>query len=139
LAGQKYFNYENIIKVKFLKIEKPMIQKVIITLVSEVKEEETKLESEFAVAKGYLVKIEGAYRVAYAGVVMDLLKELGIKVQDISQKRIENLWVLAFSVELTKSDISLNKLRKLILEKTSKMGVTVRIQDEAIFKSMHRV
>ncbi|MFN2128663.1 MAG: ACT domain-containing protein [Anaerolineales bacterium] len=68
-----------------------------------------------------------------------LLYECNINIEDISQRIMDNYFVMTTLVDMKKSNKSLKEVRKE-LEKIGKdLQLKIQIQHENIFKMMHRV
>jgi len=68
-----------------------------------------------------------------------LLYECNINIEDISQRIMDNYFVMTTLVDMKESNKSLKEVRKA-LEKIGKdLQLKIQIQHENIFKMMHRV
>ncbi len=68
-----------------------------------------------------------------------LLYECDINIEDITQKIMDNYFVMTMLVDMKQSRYSLEKVREELEKIGEELGLKVQIQHENIFKMMHRV
>jgi len=68
-----------------------------------------------------------------------LLYECNINIEDISQKIMDNYFVMTMLVNMKESEYKLEKVRKELEKIGKELQLKIQIQHENIFKMMHRV
>jgi ACT domain-containing protein len=68
-----------------------------------------------------------------------LLYECDINIEDITQKIMDNYFVMTMLVDMKQSGHSLEKVREELEKIGEELKLKVQIQHENIFKMMHRV
>lgn len=68
-----------------------------------------------------------------------LLYECNINIEDISQRIMDNYFVMTTLVDMKKSNKSLKEVRKELEKIGEDLQLKIQIQHENIFKMMHRV
>ena len=68
-----------------------------------------------------------------------LLYECDINIEDITQKIMDNYFVMTMLVNMRQSRYSLEKVREELEKIGEELKLNVQIQHENIFKMMHRV
>ncbi len=71
--------------------------------------------------------------------ISGLLYEYHINIEDITQKIMENYFVMTMLVDMKESNHSLEKVREELERIGEELKLKVQIQHENIFKMMHRV
>lgn len=67
------------------------------------------------------------------------LADNGINILDISQTIMQDLFTMIMLVDLEKSSIGFKEISEGLERLAEEIGVTIRIQHDDIFKSMHRI
>lgn len=62
-----------------------------------------------------------------------------INIEDLNQKVMEGYFVMTMLVDMSESKLSINELKKELDVIGKEMGLSIQVQHENIFKSMHRV
>jgi len=73
-----------------------------------------------------------------AMVTADLSKN-NVNILDISQSVLQEFFAMVMLVDLEKCQIPFADLQKQLEDEGRKMGMSVRIQHEAVFQAMHRI
>jgi ACT domain-containing protein len=68
-----------------------------------------------------------------------LLYECSINIEDISQRIMDNYFVMTTLVDMKDSNKSLKEVRKALEKIGEDLQLEIQIQHENIFKMMHRV
>ena len=68
-----------------------------------------------------------------------LLYECNINIEDISQRIMDNYFVMTTLVDIKESNKSLKEVRKALEKIGEDLQLEIQIQHENIFKMMHRV
>lgn len=62
-----------------------------------------------------------------------------INIEDLNQKVMEGYFVMTMLVDMSDSSITISQLKKELLAIEKEMGLSIQVQHENIFRSMHRV
>jgi len=62
-----------------------------------------------------------------------------INIEDLNQKVMEGNFVMTMLVAMSDSSITIAQLKKELLAIEKEMGLSIQVQHENIFRSMHRV
>ncbi|MBU5484742.1 ACT domain-containing protein [Clostridium sp. MSJ-11] len=73
-----------------------------------------------------------------AGVSNELSKK-NVNILDISQTIIQEYFTMIMLIDIEKSNISFKELKDSLKTKGEELGVSIRIQHEDVFNSMHRI
>ncbi|MHC1721450.1 MAG: ACT domain-containing protein [Clostridiaceae bacterium] len=71
--------------------------------------------------------------------VSSVLAVNDVNIMDISQTILQEYFTMVMLVDLDKMKVNLEELKKQLQKKAEELKVTIRIQHEDIFKSMHEV
>jgi ACT domain-containing protein len=86
-----------------------------------------------------IVTVTGADRVGIIAKLATIMAGANINIVDVNQKIMENHFVMAMAVDITKATADMAKIRKLLDKAAAEMSLNITIQDENIFKAMHRI
>ena len=62
-----------------------------------------------------------------------------VNIEDISQTILSSNFVMMMMVSLNNADLSIDQLRTILTETSTKMGVEINIMAEKVFSSMNRI
>lgn len=71
--------------------------------------------------------------------ITSILSENKINIMDINQTLLQNYFTMIMFVDLSKMEIDAKQLKEKLDEEAEKLGVTIKLQREEIFRSMHEV
>ena len=86
-----------------------------------------------------IVTVYGLDRVGIIYGVCKLLAEANVNILDISQTVMQEFFVMTMLADMNGATQELVKLREQLNELGEQIGVTIRIQSEDIFTSMHTI
>ncbi len=86
-----------------------------------------------------IVTVVGPDRVGIIAEVCVLLSKLSINIVDISQTVMDEFFTMMMLTDLTKATVGFDVIAKELEQKSQEMGLSIRIQREDIFESMHRI
>lgn len=86
-----------------------------------------------------IITVVGSDKVGIIAEVSALLAEHKINIADITQTILSGNFVMMMMVSLETADISIDELRTVLNETSSKMGVEINIMAEKVFSSMNRI
>ncbi|HEY5562025.1 MAG TPA: ACT domain-containing protein [Clostridiaceae bacterium] len=68
-----------------------------------------------------------------------VLTQCNVNILDISQTILSSYFTMIMLVDLEKTDLSFVDLKDKLIKKGEELGVSINIQHEDIFKSMHNL
>lgn len=71
--------------------------------------------------------------------VSSVLSKNNINIMDINQTLIKDYFTMIMLVDLSAMEIEFNELKEKLQIKSEELNVSIRIQHEDIFKSMHEI
>lgn len=86
-----------------------------------------------------IVTVTGTDRVGIIAKLAKIMAGANINIVDVNQKIMEGYFVMTMAVDITKATADMAKIRKLLDKAGEEMSLNITIQDENIFKTMHRI
>jgi len=86
-----------------------------------------------------IVSVFGTDKKGIIAKVSGKLFDLGINVEDISQTIMQNYFTMIMLVDMTDCEKKFAEVADTLNALGQEIGVEIRIQTEAIFRTMHRV
>ena len=86
-----------------------------------------------------IITVIGVDRIGIISEVSTLLAVEKVNILDINQTVLDDYFTMTMLVSLEALEIPLEELKKELVQKGEKLGVSVRLQHEDIFRSMHRI
>lgn len=86
-----------------------------------------------------ILTVLGSDKIGIIAGVSNLLAKSNINILDISQTTMQEIFTMIMLVDTSAMTVSFTELGKLLDEKGEELGVTISIQREDIFNSMHRI
>ncbi len=86
-----------------------------------------------------VITVIGQDRVGIVYDVAKILAENNINILNISQQLMENYFTMIILVDTTQCSLSFPELAVLCSEKSKALQLDIRLQNEQIFKAMHRI
>ena len=86
-----------------------------------------------------IITVTGADRVGIVAKLATIMAGANINIVDVNQKIMENCFVMTMAVDISKATADMAKIRKLLDKAGEEMSMNITIQDENIFKAMHRI
>ncbi|HHV97405.1 MAG TPA: ACT domain-containing protein [Clostridiaceae bacterium] len=86
-----------------------------------------------------VITVIGKDRVGIIAAISAILAESNVNILDISQTIMQEYFTMIMLVDISKSNISFNELAEKLESKGKELALSVRIQHEDIFNSMHRI
>lgn len=86
-----------------------------------------------------IITVIGQDKVGIIANVSAILAKHQINIIDITQTILQDYFSMMMLVDLTSTDISFAQLKKELDATGDQLGVSVVIQHEDVFKSMHRI
>ena len=86
-----------------------------------------------------VVTVTGSDRRGIIAKVSGFLAEKGVNVEDISQTLLQDYFAMIMLVDISDLKTELSELAKECEEMGKKIGMSIRLQHEAIFDAMHNI
>lgn len=86
-----------------------------------------------------IVTVTGADRVGIVARLATVMAKANVNIVDINQKIMEEHFVMTMAVDIGRASVDMGQLRKRLDQVGKQMALKIMIQDENIFKAMHRV
>lgn len=86
-----------------------------------------------------IVTVTGDDRVGIIARIAISMAEVNINIVDVDQKIMEEVFVMTMACDIADSGISLGELRGRLDDIAREMGLEITVQNERIFKAMHRI
>lgn len=86
-----------------------------------------------------IITVVGKDKIGIIAGITSVLSKHKVNVLDISQTILQEYFTMIMLVDLSRMEISLAELKQKLEKEGSNLGVSVRIQHEEIFQSMHRI
>lgn len=86
-----------------------------------------------------IVTVTGVDKVGIIARLANTMAKVNINIVDVNQKIMEDYFVMTMAIDMAKSDIDVVKLKKQLDKIAVQMSLKITVQDENIFKAMHRV
>ncbi|KAJ52788.1 ACT domain-containing protein [Clostridium tetanomorphum] len=86
-----------------------------------------------------IITVIGKDKVGIIAGVSNELSKREVNILDISQTILQDYFTMIMLVDLEKSNIPFNELKECLDKKGEQLGVSIKVQHEDIFNSMHRI
>lgn len=86
-----------------------------------------------------IITVLGKDRVGIIAGVSSILAEANVNILDISQTIMQEYFTMMMMTDLSKMGLSLEELKEKLNDKGEALGVSIKLQHEDIFRSMHRI
>jgi ACT domain-containing protein len=86
-----------------------------------------------------IVTITGDDKVGIIAKVATAMARANINIIDVNQKIMEDCFVMTMAVDITHASIPIEKIKSQLDKIGSQMDLNITLQDENIFKTMHRI
>lgn len=86
-----------------------------------------------------VLTVIGKDKVGIIAAVSRVLSDCGVNILDISQTIMQGMFTMIMLVDLKNSDNDINGLSEKLSKIEKDMGLSIHIQNEEVFNSMHRI
>lgn len=86
-----------------------------------------------------VITIIGYDRVGIVAMVSNTLAEKNVNIMDINQNIMNGFFNMVMIADMEGATIPLQELQELLRVKGEEMGLQIKVQNEEIFKAMHRI
>ncbi|MDI6617453.1 MAG: ACT domain-containing protein [Clostridiales bacterium] len=81
----------------------------------------------------------GCDRIGIIAGISKVLAEKNVNIMDITQTIMQEYFTMTMLVDISKASVQFNELKESIEEEGRELKISILIQREEIFKSMHRI
>lgn len=85
------------------------------------------------------ITVLGKDRIGIIAEIAAALAEVRINILDISQTVMDGTFTMIMMVDISQSDVPFSTLSETLAAVGKKLGLSIQIQHEDIFNSMHRI
>ncbi|HON93512.1 MAG TPA: ACT domain-containing protein [Sedimentisphaerales bacterium] len=86
-----------------------------------------------------IVTVTGKDRVGIIARLATTMAKANINIVDVNQKIMEDYFVMTMAADIGQATMDIGQIKKQLDRVGRQMALTITIQDETIFKAMHRV
>lgn len=86
-----------------------------------------------------IISVIGLDQIGIIAEVSTVLAEEQVNILDISQTILNDYFTMTMLINLDSVNISLEELKSKLQNTGDKLGVSIKLQHEEIFRSMHRI
>ena len=86
-----------------------------------------------------VITVVGKDMIGIIAKVSTLLADQQVNILDINQTTMQDIFTMIMLVDISASEVPFSKLSDLLEGKGKEIGLSIRIQHEEIFNSMHRI
>ena len=86
-----------------------------------------------------VITVVGRDRVGIIYEVSKVLAENNVNILDISQTIMQDMFTMIMLVNIDKTTVNVSALASVLDDTGSKIGVSIKLQHEDLFNSMHRI
>jgi len=86
-----------------------------------------------------VITVIGHDRVGIIAAVSNILANCNVNILDISQTTMQEMFTMIMLVDISKATTGFSELSEQLEDKGKELGLSIRIQHEDIFNSMHRI
>ncbi len=86
-----------------------------------------------------IVTVTGQDRVGIIAKLANTMAKANINIVDVNQKIMEDTFVMTMAVDIGQATMNMGQIKKHLDKVGRQMALKITIQDETIFKAMHRV
>lgn len=86
-----------------------------------------------------VITVIGKDRVGIIAGISTILADCNVNILDLTQTIMQDIFTMMMLVDVSKCSISFSDLSDSLESKGSDLGLSVKIQHEDIFSSMHRI
>jgi len=86
-----------------------------------------------------IITVIGKDKTGIIAAVSNILADANVNILDISQTILQEFFTMIMLVDLSKSSKAFNELKEILEQKGTELDLSIRIQHEDIFNSMHNI
>jgi len=86
-----------------------------------------------------IVTVTGVDKVGIIAKLATAMAKANVNIIDVNQKIMADYFVMTMAVDITQATMDMQKIRSRLDRIGKEMSLKITLQDETIFKAMHRV
>ncbi len=86
-----------------------------------------------------IMTVTGVDKVGIIAKLANAMAKANINIVDVNQKIMEDYFVMTMAMDIANAAIGMDKIKKTADKLAREMDLAITLQDENIFKAMHRV
>ncbi|MGD9110667.1 MAG: ACT domain-containing protein [Phycisphaerales bacterium] len=86
-----------------------------------------------------IVTVTGVDKVGIIARLANTMAKSNINIVDVNQKIMEEYFVMTMAIDMAAATIDMEKLKRQLDKIAVEMSLKITVQDETIFKAMHRI
>jgi ACT domain-containing protein len=86
-----------------------------------------------------VITVVGSDKVGIISNVSRILAERDVNILDISQTIMQNMFTMIMLVDVERAQVDVKELSSEMNQLGQEMELTIHVQNEAVFESMHRI
>ncbi|MBZ4646084.1 MAG: hypothetical protein PWP27_456 [Clostridiales bacterium] len=86
-----------------------------------------------------VITVIGKDKVGIIAAVSGILANCNVNILDISQTIMQDMFTMIMLVDISKACVDFSNLSEQLEKKGQELGLSIKIQHEDIFNSMHRI
>ncbi|MDK2799491.1 MAG: hypothetical protein PWP27_868 [Clostridiales bacterium] len=86
-----------------------------------------------------VITVIGKDKVGIIAAVSNILADCNVNILDISQTIMQDMFTMIMLVDISQMKVIFSNLSDQLEKKGQEMGLSIKIQHEDIFNSMHRI
>ena len=86
-----------------------------------------------------IVTVTGEDRVGIIARLANMMADSQINIVDVNQKIMEDYFVMTMAIDVKDSKLEISEIREELEKIAKDMSLNITLQDEKIFKVMHRI
>ncbi len=86
-----------------------------------------------------IVTVTGVDKVGIIAKLATCMAKDNINIVDVNQKIMEDYFVMTMAADMANATVGMDKVKKNLDKIAKEMKLSISIQDENIFKAMHRI
>jgi ACT domain-containing protein len=86
-----------------------------------------------------IMTVTGVDKVGIVAKLSSVMAKANINIVDINQKIMEEYFVMTMAVDIADATVDIENIKKRLDKVAKEMSLKITLQDENIFKTMHRV
>lgn len=86
-----------------------------------------------------VITVVGKDKVGIIAKVSNVLADTGVNILDISQTIMQDMFTMIMLVDMSKASVEIKTVNDKLTELEKEMGLSIHVQNEELFNSMHRI
>lgn len=86
-----------------------------------------------------IITVTGKDKVGIIAKLANAMAAANINIVDVNQKIMEDCFVMTMAVDIAEAKIDISQIKKKLDRIAKEMSLNITIQNENIFKAMHRI